>query len=152
MSVAVANLGLSPLDADLRERLAPLLGYLEALPAGQRADLDELHRILESLEVGELESLTRFSDGGYTRLRLAGTEQFEVLLMGWKPGQQSPIHDHARSVCGARVIAGVASEVRFRFTPSGHLLAEGTTAVPVGQVCASQDADVHLIANYETSN
>lgn len=71
--------------------------------------------------------------------------------MGWKPGQQSPIHDHAKSTCGARVLKGVASETAFRFTASGHLLAEGTRSTPEGGVVASQDADIHLIANYEST-
>jgi selenocysteine lyase/cysteine desulfurase len=142
------------MDPSLRARLAPLLDYLERIPPGERADLAELSRLLRGLDTLRFEDVDApglFSDAGYTRLRLAGNDRFEVLLMGWKPGQQSPIHDHASSVCGARVLRGVASETGFRFTSSGHLLAEGTRPVPAGNLFASRDADIHLIANYETS-
>lgn len=137
----------------LTARLAPLLDYLEKIPPGKRADLGELARILKGLDTLRFEHLDAaalFSDAGYTRLQVAGNDRYEVLLMGWKPGQQSPIHDHAKSTCGARVLKGVASETAFRFTSSGHLLAEGTRPVPEGSVFASSDADIHLIANYET--
>jgi selenocysteine lyase/cysteine desulfurase/predicted metal-dependent enzyme (double-stranded beta helix superfamily) len=135
-----------------RNRLAPLLDYLESIPPGQRADTRELRRLLLGLDALRFEDFDPslvFSDVGYTRLQLAGNDRYEVLLMGWKSGQQSPIHDHARSVCGARVLKGVASETTFRFTPSGHLLAEGTRSVSEGGVFLSQDGDMHLIANYE---
>ncbi|HYE98987.1 MAG TPA: hypothetical protein VEJ18_08755, partial [Planctomycetota bacterium] len=143
------------LDDRLRARLAPLLGYLEGLRPGERADLAELTRLLRGLDALRPEDVNAsllFSDAAYTRLRLAGNDRYEVLLMGWKPGQQSPIHDHAKSTCGARVLQGVASETTFRFTPSGHLLAEGTRATSQGGVFASKDADIHLIANYESTN
>ena len=55
----------------------------------------------------------------------------------------------ARSTCGARILKGVATETRFRFTPSGHLMAAASTHVDEGAVFASSDSDVHLIANYE---
>ena len=142
------------MDSTLRARLAPLLDYLEKITRGGRAELGELARILKGLDTLRFEDLDAralFSDAGYTRLQVAGDDRYEVLLMGWKPGQQSPIHDHAKSVCGARVLKGVASETTFRFTPSGHLRAEGTRPVPAGSVFASSDADIHLIANYETS-
>jgi selenocysteine lyase/cysteine desulfurase len=129
-----------------------LLAFLDRIPAGGRADLQELARLLRGLDALRLEASEvsgLFSDAGYTRLHLAGDERYEVLLMGWKPGQQSPIHDHAASVCGARVLLGTASETAFAFTPSGHLRAEGTRPVPAGSVFASQDAEIHLIANYE---
>jgi cysteine dioxygenase len=121
------------LDPRLRAALAPLAAYLESLPAGSRAEPAELARILSGLDrlhFGDLESWALFSDAGYQRVVLAEDERFEVLLMGWKPGQQSPIHDHARSVCGARVVRGTATETRFRFTPSGGLRVEGRRRPP----------------------
>ena len=145
----------SGLDARLRGRLAPLLEHLESLPPGSRAQVADLSRILgtlEGLRFEDVEPFALFSDAGYQRVVLAEDERFEVLLMGWKPGQQSPIHDHARSTCGARVVRGTATETRFRFTPSGHLMASESRHVPEGAVFASKDADVHLIANYESGN
>lgn len=142
------------MEARLRARLAPLLAYLEALRPGERAELGKLAGILKGLDTLRFEDVDArglFSDAGYTRIRLAGNARYEVLLMGWKPGQRSPIHDHANSTCGARVLKGVASETTFRFTASGQLLAEGTRSAPEGSVVASQDADIHLISNYEAS-
>lgn len=152
MSVAtpIAS-GATPLETGLRERLAPLLSYLESLPAGQRAEIGRLRAALAGLELEyeDLEPLVRYSDRGYTRVRLAGDERFEILLMGWKPGQQSPIHDHAQSTCGARILAGVATETRFGCTACGNLRAESTSTASAGEVFATQDSDIHLIANYE---
>jgi len=135
--------------------LRPLLEYLEAIPPGRRAEIGELSPLLGGLGGVRYEDLERwalFSDAGYQRVCLAEGERFELLLMCWKPGQQSPIHDHARSSCGARVVRGTATETRFRVTSSGPLMATESRHLPEGSIFASRDADIHLIANYEAQN
>ncbi len=136
----------------LQGELGQLLSYLDSIPPGERADPQRLRVLLGALPAGRFDAVAQYSDAGYTRVLVAGNAGYEVLLMGWKPGQQSPIHDHSQSVCAARVLVGTASQTRFAFTPSGKLRAEGTEEIAAGMVCASQDDDIHLIANYGTTS
>ena len=46
----------------------------------------------------------------YTRNLVASSDQFDLLLLCWNPGKQSPIHDHSGSHCHMKVI-----EVRVPF-------------------------------------
>jgi len=46
----------------------------------------------------------------YTRNVAYRDENFEVLLLCWKPGHSSPIHDHSGSSCWMAVLQGEAQE------------------------------------------
>ena len=131
--------------------LDPLLQYLEGLHEG-RADLrrlTELFQRLGDLRWENLERFAVFSDTGYQRIRLCANDHYELVLLCWKSGQQSPIHDHARSVCGVRVLKGACDETRFRISSCGRLQVDGTRQWKEGEVCASADRDIHLFANYQ---
>jgi len=58
----------------------------------------------------ELTPWIAFGPSTRTRTRVCLTAQFEILVLGWLPGQLSSVHDHGSSACGVRVIQGVATE------------------------------------------
>ena len=53
------------------------------------------------------------SDGGYTRNLVARTEAFELIVLCWRAGQESPIHCHAGQHCWMAVIDGEFEEVQY---------------------------------------
>lgn len=87
-----------------------LLGALQAPLAAEtlQAMADQL-----APDAATLQHHARFDDTGYTRNSLLRNEHVEVLLLCWKPGQQSPIHSHGGSRCAFKVLQGEATEVRY---------------------------------------
>jgi cysteine dioxygenase len=77
------------------------------------------------------------------------TPWYELVVLCWRSGQRTPIHDHQGSSCAFKVIEGVASETRFVRTDSGLICPAGTKRLEAGYVCAAWDSDIHQVANLE---
>ena len=90
--------------------LPDLIAYLDGL--SERAPLDELLDLLACVEVdpADLADHVRFSAQGYTRNLVRAGPWYHLLVLCWKNGQRSPIHDHAGSSCAVRVLRGVLTE------------------------------------------
>ena len=103
--------------------LAPLFEYLDGLQ--ERPPLTELKAQVSRLRLQceDLAEFIRFSERGYQRNLVRAGGWYNVLVLCWKNGQRSPIHDHAGSVCALRVLRGVLTETLFEFTPNGHVKA-----------------------------
>src|SRR5262249_54482889 len=93
--------------------LDQLFQYLDGLR--ERAPLAELVAQLDELDVDadDVAPFLRFSGRGYTRNLMHGGPWYNVLVLCWKNGQRSPIHDHKGSSCGVRVLRGTATETLF---------------------------------------
>ncbi len=119
----------------------------------ERVDLDELKDRLddESISADLLSQYIHFSDQRYSRNLLAHGPQFYALVLCWKPGQASPIHDHKGASCGVRVIQGAATETSFRWQ-GDTLVQDSVTTMSAGEVCGSFDDDIHEIRNNGNEN
>jgi cysteine dioxygenase len=51
-----------------------------------------------------------------------------------------------------RVLRGVLTETTFAFAPNGHVKAVGSRELAEGQVCGTQDDDLHQISNLQAGN
>ena len=60
-----------------------------------------------------------FDPDVYTRNLVGRNEHFEMLLLCWNVGQQSPIHNHAGQNCWMAVIEGQIHETLFTPQPDG---------------------------------
>jgi cysteine dioxygenase len=136
----------------MADTLDPLFRYLDGLQ--ERAPLRELTARLARLEVAcaAVSSGIRFSEQGYTRNLLRAGPWYHVLVLCWKNGQRSPIHNHAGSTCGVRVLRGVLTETLFEFAANGHVKAIRSHDLPAGQVCGSADADMHQVSNLQAGS
>lgn len=90
-----------------------------------------------------------YEDSRYTRNMLFRNEDFELLLLCWGPGMQSPIHSHMGQNCWMAVLDGDIEEVHFR-TPGGGQggpLEQGrVTTLEQGRVAyISDDIALHLV-------
>ena len=119
----------------------------------QRISLDELTDRLQddSISAELLADHIHFSDEHYSRNLLAYGPQFYALVLCWKPGQASPIHDHRGASCGVRVIEGDATETSFA-RENGRLVEKSVTTMRAGEVCGSFDDDIHEIRNNGDGN
>jgi cysteine dioxygenase len=132
--------------------LKDLVTYLDGLQA--RAPLQRLVAELDELRVGcdELREHVRFSDQQYARNLVCKGPWYQLLVLCWGNGQRSPIHDHAGSTCGVRVLRGVMTETTFAFTANGHVKAIGSRDLAEGAVCGTQDDDLHQISNLQAGD
>src|SRR5262249_9581884 len=64
----------------------------------------------------------------------------------------SPIHDHAGSSCVLRVLRGTLTETQFEFTPNGHVKAVFSRDAYPGDICATEDLDIHQVSNLQPGN
>ncbi len=132
-------------------KLRSLLEYLDHL--GRSADLQTLHRLLKQLQVtrDDLGPACVFKDEKYQRNIIRQTDWYQLVCLCWKSGQRTQIHDHAGSSCAFLVVEGVATETRFERTPSGLICPAWTKHHEPGYVCASDEADIHQVANIQPS-
>jgi cysteine dioxygenase len=133
----------------MAKTLPELITYLEQLEG--RAPLAELTHELSELEIDleEVAEHVRFSSRSYMRNLVQGGDWYHLLVLCWKNGQRSPIHDHAGSSCGVRVLRGTMTETRFAFTHHGHVYAVGSQEFHEGDVIGSQDSDLHQVSNLQ---
>ncbi|WKZ57086.1 MAG: cysteine dioxygenase family protein [Bdellovibrionota bacterium] len=89
----------------------------------------------------------QFDDTQYARNPVMSTSQVEVLVLCWRPGQISPIHDHAGSTCVVQVLTGTANEITYTRTAKGLLIPLETRSYPTRALIASNDTDTHQLGN-----
>src|SRR2546423_6786717 len=104
--------------ADARTRsarltLASLAGTLASLD--RLPELPEVNEWMREVEVGagELRPHVGFKEGTYARHRVYLCGHAELLVLCWRPGQRTPIHDHNGSFGAGRVLQGVMWETPF---------------------------------------
>ena len=127
------------------EALVELDRYTDRIPLG------ELQRWLERTELTleHVRPFLRFDPGHYVRNLMYAGPCYQALVLCWKSGQRSPIHDHTGSSCAVKVIEGVATETTFARAANGMLFAVSSRQLAAGHTCASQDDDVHQMSNLQ---
>jgi cysteine dioxygenase len=133
----------------MNRSLETLYQYLDGLR--ERASLEDLKSRLARLDIScdDLAEFVRFSDRQYARNLVRGGPWYHALVLCWKNGQRSPIHDHKDSSCGVRVLRGTLTETFFEFAANGHIKATHSRELTAGSVCASQDTDIHQVSNLQ---
>jgi len=129
--------------------LEPLIQYANGLT--ERFDVTDLRQRLEALNIS-VEDLAEHAisdDNGYRRNLVYECEMADFLLLYWKSGQRSPIHNHAGSTCGFKVLKGTGMETVFDMTPCGQVVATRTSVMNEGYICAAQDSDIHQVSNLQ---
>jgi cysteine dioxygenase len=100
-------------------------------------------------EPSEIEPYIQFSDTRYARNLVYKTSDFECLVLCWKPGQRSPIHDHGSSICSVYTWNGVLSADNYRKTPAGHVRADYSEDFKPGSVLSIQTSEIHQVSNLQ---
>jgi len=108
-----------------------LKACIEALPDyNLSAKGDQLlETILPFLEEGI--QAAEFKEEHYCRKVIHRIRDFDVVLIGWSPGQRSPIHNHPSNGCLVYPILGALYEERF----CEELNLKGSATLDVGKYC-----------------
>jgi cysteine dioxygenase len=100
-----------------------------------------------SIDLDDVRDFVHFSNDGYQRNLMRRGSAYDALIICWKNGQRSPIHDHEGSSCGVLVIAGTATEICYVPADDGWIRQAGSRELCQGGVCGSYDRDTHELAN-----
>ena len=149
----------APLSDEVR---ADLLAQCDALREltiwldgiDRRPGLTELDSRLSSLDVNvqALEDCIGYSDDGYQRNVIKRTEHYELVAICWKPGQDTPIHDHVGSDCAFLIASGASTETIYKTNEDGLAYPVSDRRYMPGEVCAAAEPDIHRVSNDESTN
>lgn len=128
--------------------LAQTLTSLGSVPS-----LPELSALVERTTVGafELQPYLGFKAGNYCRHRVMRNDFVEMLVLCWKPGQRTPIHDHNGSHGAVFVHAGIMWETTFGYDAETGLGYKAHRELRTGGLTGSELPDIHQIGNPDVS-
>ena len=99
----------------------------------------------DGLECPQLCTLACFSDQGYTRTALHRTRGWELLVIGWLPGQRTVPHGHGESFGLTCVLQGTLTEVGYSLVPGGQLAKGARRTYRTGGVFHEQPDTIHHV-------
>jgi cysteine dioxygenase len=86
---------------------------------GTKGYLEIMNRV--KIPSSEFEPYCRWNQKHYTRNCIARTDDFELLLICYEPGQRTSIHDYATQEAWIHPVVGTVIEERFELGPHGPL-------------------------------
>jgi cysteine dioxygenase len=115
--------------------------------------LDQLYGWLKSSRISadELKPYVAFKEGTYWRHLVCRTTSLEMLLLCWRPGQRTVIHDHNGSQGAVLVQQGVLWETMFSFDEENGLRYNSIAEHQQGAVTGADVPDIHQLGNPDAS-
>jgi cysteine dioxygenase len=115
--------------------------------------LEELTSWLANVEISQLdlEPYLGFKEGNYWRHRVCRNEAVEMLIICWRPGQKTPIHDHNGSHGVVRVQQGLMGETIFRYDEERGLCHDTARECREGTITGADVPDIHQLGNPDVS-
>ena len=142
-----------PLSADAAGRLsfkalAEKLRSLTRVPS-----LKETYKLIETTDISadEVAPYLGFKAGNYSRHRVMRNEFVEMLVLCWKPGQRTPIHDHNGSHGAVFVHEGILWETTFDYQAETGLSYQSHRELRRGDLTGSEIPDIHQLGNPDVS-
>ena len=91
-----------------------------------------------------------WNDKFYTRNLILKNDLFEVMLICWKRGHESPIHDHSKQHCWLLVLKGAVEEISYKQLDDNNLKPMDTNIYNNGTaVHTDEDLDWHKIKSLD---
>lgn len=130
-------------------KMQTLFDYLDNLT--QRAVQLQLEEKLKEIDitVDDVAEYIHFENNQYCRNLIRKGEHFHVLLLCWRSGHRTPIHNHPNAVGGIRVLQGIATETLYEFSPSDLVKSTGSRDLTPGGVVTLEDPYVHQVSNLQ---
>lgn len=115
--------------------------------------LEQLNAWLENASISEeeLRPFLGFKEANYWRHRVFRNQSVEMLVLCWRPGHRTPIHDHNGSHGAVRVFSGVLWETTFVYDGTRGLCYKSGREWSPGEVTSAAVPDIHQLGNPEVS-
>ena len=104
-----------------------------------------------TISADELLPFKGFKAGNYCRHRVMRNDFVEMLVLCWKPGQRTPIHDHNGSHGAVLVHEGILWETTFDYDSEDGLGYKAHRELRAGGLTGSELPDIHQIGNPDVS-
>ena len=147
--------GTDAIEAEMASQVTFSLPALVAELESQSSvpTLEQIFYWLENAEVSteELAPFRGFKEGNYWRHLVYRNEFVEMLVLCWRPGQRTPIHDHNGSHGGVRVCEGTMWETTFSYDSTKGLEYKSAREYSTGAVTGSDVPDIHQLGNPDVS-
>ena len=108
---------------------------------------DILNRLVLTTE--EVEPHALFSEKRYARNLVYKDREFEIMIMCWKAGQRSSIHDHAGSLGGIRILQGELTECLFERAANGMIKSLSSADYAIEEPRVEETSLIHQISNLQ---
>ena len=154
MSTHVEPLTNDAAEAKLEHDPSSLAGLVAALAAQQSLPtLEQLDSWLANSAINREDLLPYlgFKEGNYWRHRVFRNDFVEMLVLCWRPGQRTPIHDHNGSQGAVMVYEGLMWETTFNFESDTGLTYKSGCEYGPGEVTAAAVPDIHQLGNPDVS-
>ena len=124
-----------------------LVGWLDSID--RRPGLDELAEKLSIMKpnINAVSECVDFSEDGYQRHVVKKNDFYELAAISWKPGQDTPIHDHIGSDCAFLVVSGTSTETIYQTNSEGHAFPISSRKYSTGEICSADEPDIHRVSN-----
>ena len=90
-----------------------------------------------------------FTPRKYARNLIARSEHAELLMLCWRSGQRTPIHDHGGSIGVVMVCEGLMTETMYEHAPEGHVRPYNTYRWAPGGITGADVPDIHQLLNLQ---
>lgn len=90
-----------------------------------------------------------FGERRYSRNVVFRNADFEILMLCWKSGQRSAIHDHGGSFGIVKVLRGILTESVFVRALNGMIKAHGSRDYRAGDVQIEDASTIHQVSNLQ---
>lgn len=90
-----------------------------------------------------------FTTRKYARNLIARSEHAELLMLCWRSGQRTPIHDHGGSIGVVMVCEGLMTETMYEHAPEGHVRPYNTFRWARGGITGADVPDIHQLLNLQ---
>lgn len=120
---------------------------------------DNTHPALEFLlsqlvvSKDDIDSYSSWSEENYTRNCIYLNEKVEIIVLCWKPGQGTSIHNHQGQKCWVYQVYGQIEEQRYDPNENQDPVATNKTIVEAGALCYIDDnMGYHTLKNNSDEN
>lgn len=95
------------------ETINSLDDLIEALPECKGSDYVRISKNM-TLPLEDLKPFASWSEDTYTRNCISRTEDYELLLLCWEEGEETPIHCHFGQECWVYLVSGELEEEQYQ--------------------------------------
>ncbi|MEW6129184.1 MAG: cysteine dioxygenase family protein [Acidobacteriota bacterium] len=144
-----AAVAASPLSANQEltiAELAEFINHLQELPTSQQI-IEKFASLL--LRQRDYEAFRTFTDKKYARNLVARSPYAELLMLCWRSGQRTPIHDHGGSIGVVMVVEGLLTETMYERNPNGTVKPFNTFRWSPGGITGADVQDIHQLLNLQ---
>jgi cysteine dioxygenase len=119
----------------------------------QQPSLGQINSWLEHVHIAadELQPFVSFKNGNYWRHRVCRNEFVEMLVLCWRPGHRTPIHDHNGSHGAVKVHEGILWETSFHYDAEKGLCYRTARECLPGEVTGADVPAIHQLGNPDVS-